>query len=281
MKRNDNYEIEKYFLLEIARMQRIIHFYFFIIISACLVSGCRVSKQLPYFTDVSDSKQVLTINTKPYEPLKLQVNDEIQVTISSSSPEAAQFFNIFSVTPGSGAVSSPSPGFINLYKVAPNGNITMPVLGEVPAARLTMEELKTGIKSKLKDYLKDAVVSVSITNFKVTVIGEVGRPVVIPVSGQSINVLEAVGAAGDMTVYGIRSNVKVVRKLPDGRTEIAILNFNKSSVLQSPYFQLQQNDIVYIQPNKNKGILGTKASIWVPIVTSLLYVGAIIVSREF
>ena len=83
-----------------------------------------------------------------------------------------------------------------------------------------------------------------------------------------------------MTVYGIRKNVKVIRKLPDGTTEVALLNFNKANVLQSPWFQLKQNDIVYVQPNKSKGSLGTTTSVWVPIVTSILYIAAIIITRN-
>ena len=107
-------------------------------------------------------------------------------------------------------------------------------------------------------------------------IGEVGNPIVVPVNGQTINVIEAIGAAGDMTVFGIRKNVRVIRKLPDGGTEVALLDFNKSNVLQSPWFQLKQNDIVYVQPNKSKGVLGNRANVWVPIVTAFLYTAAIL-----
>ena len=120
---------------------------------------------------------------------------------------------------------------------------------------------------------------VRLTNFKVTVIGEVGRPVVVPVNGQSINVLEAIGAAGDMTVFGTRKNVKVIRKLPSGVTEVAKLDFNKSTVLQSPYFQLKQNDVIYIQPNKNKGLAGSQTGIWVSVFSGIASITAIILSR--
>jgi polysaccharide export outer membrane protein len=81
-------------------------------------------------------------------------------------------------------------------------------------------------------------------------------------------------------VFGIRKNVKIIRKLPDGSTEVAILDFNKSNVMQSPYFQLKQNDIVYIQPNKSKGIQGTRSNIWIPIITTLISVAAIIITRN-
>ena len=246
--------------------------------------SCQTSKQLPYFKDLPETVPVNKISTSPYEPLRLQANDEVQITISSPSAEASHFFNLIAISsPASGgasSLSSPSQGSVNLYHVSFNGSITMPVLGDIRVAGLTTEQVKADIMERLKEYLKEAVVTVTLTNFKVTVIGEVNRPVVIPVNGQTINVLEAVGASGDMTVFGIRKNVKIIRKLPDGSTEVAILDFNKSNVMQSPYFQLKQNDIVYIQPNKSKGIQGTRSNIWIPIITTLISVAAIIITRN-
>lgn len=246
--------------------------------------SCTTSRQLPYFKDLPDNVPVSKINTTRYEPLKLQTNDEVQVTISSSSPEASQFFNLMAVSPAPSAsdiaANNQAQGYINLYRVSSDGAITLPVLGNIQAAGLSTEELKSSISEKLKDYLKDAIVTVRLTNFKVTVIGEVGNPIVIPVNGQTINVVEAVGAAGDMTVYGIRNNVRVIRKLPDGSTEVALLDFNKSDVLRSPWFQLRQNDIVYVQPNKSKGVLGTRTNVWVPIITAFFYTVAIIITQR-
>ncbi len=249
-----------------------------------MLCSCETSRQLPYFQDLPDNRPVTNVATKPYQPLTLQENDELQINVSSSSPEASQFFNLMVVAPSNTSaapvIASSTPSAMNMYRVGSSGNITMPVLGEVKVSGLTTEQVRLVILEKLKDYLKDAVVTVNLTNFKVTVIGEVNRPVVIPVNGQTINVLEAVGASGDMTVYGIRKNVKVIRKMPDGKTEVAILDFNKSNVMQSPYFQLRQNDIVYIQPNKSKGILGTRSSIWIPIITTLISVTAIVLTRN-
>jgi polysaccharide biosynthesis/export protein len=259
--------------------------YLVILVSIINLYSCRSSRQLPYFKDLSDTARLSKIATQPYEPLRLQANDEIQVTISSASPEASRFFNLSAtsipVTASStSSLAAPSGGFMNLYHVSFGGSITIPVLGEIRVTGLTTEEVKMNIQEKLKDYLKDAVVTVTLTNFKVTVIGEVNRPVVVPVNGQTINVLEAVGASGDMTIFGIRKNVKVIRKLPDGTTEVAVLDFNKSNVMQSPYFQLKQNDVVYIQPNKSKGLQATRAGIWIPIVTTLISVAAIIITRK-
>ena len=265
-------------------MLKKIIFYPVLLLALTGLYSCQTSRQLPYFKDLPETVPVNKISTSPYQPLKLQANDELQITISSPSAEASHFFNLASVTSPTGSgpasLSASSPGLVNLYHVSFNGGITLPVLGDIKVAGLTTEEVKLAIMDKLKDYLKDAIVTVTLTNFKVTVIGEVNRPVVIPVNGQTINVLEAVGASGDMTVFGIRKNVKIIRKLPDGSTEVALLDFNKSDVMQSPYFQLKQNDIVYIQPNKNKGIQGTKSGIWIPIITTVISVAAIIITRN-
>jgi polysaccharide export outer membrane protein len=246
--------------------------------------SCRTSKQLPYFKDLSDTSTLTKIKGFHYEPLRLQTNDEVEISISSTLPEASNFFNPGVVaTPPSGngsAANRQSHGYVNIYTISSKGFITVPVLGDIKASGLSTEELKSSISEKLKEYLKNAVVIVRLTNFQVTIIGEVGKPLLMPVNGQTINVLEAIGAAGDMTVFGVRRNVKVIRKLPDGNIEVGLLDFNKSSVLQSPWFQLKQNDIVYVQPNKSKGILGTKTDLWVPIFTALIYTAAIIATRN-
>ncbi|MET0241960.1 MAG: polysaccharide biosynthesis/export family protein [Flavitalea sp.] len=256
-----------------------------ILLGIVVLSSCTTSKQLAYFQDLPQEKGVSNVPTAPYTALKLEPNDEVQVTISSTSPELSQFFNLTAVTPmpsaqnGAPSTNSNAAGFINIYRVSATGNIILPVLGEVRALGLTTEQLRILIKEKLTDYLKDAIVTVTLTNFKVTVIGEVTKPIVVPVNGQTINVLEAIGASGDMTVYGIRKNVRILRKQPDGTTEIAVLDFNNSSTLTSPYFQLKQNDIVYIQPNKSKGLAGTRASIFIPVITGIISVAVIIITR--
>lgn len=247
------------------------------------LTSCQTSKQLAYFKDLTDTAEVQTVNQHPYESLRLQGDDQVQVTISSTSPEASQYFNLMSAVPTSSiagpTISQPSQNFLNIYTVSPKGFITLPVLGDIYVMGLTTEELKKTLGQKLLPYLKDAVVSVRLTNFKVTVIGEVSRPVIVPVAGERINVLEAIGAAGDMTLFGQRYNVKVVRKNSDGNLDVAHLNFNSSKALQSPYFQLKQNDVVYVEPSKKKGLMAENLNIWIPVITSTISLIIIAISR--
>jgi polysaccharide export outer membrane protein len=231
------------------------------------------SKQLPYFQDLADTSRIHAVDLYPYEPLRLQADDQIQVNISSLSPQASQFFNQMLTTPTAGVGMGGGAGqaFQNNYAVNQQGAIILPILGEVTAAGLTTEELRVRIKDLLKDYLKEAVVTVRITNFRVTVIGDVGHPTVVPVQGERINLLEALGAAGDLTVYAKRYNVKVMRRT-SGNLEVANLNINSSKAIQSPFFQLKQNDVVYVEPNKSKGFASESWLALVPLLTPLVWI---------
>ncbi|MCG2618071.1 polysaccharide biosynthesis/export family protein [Terrimonas sp. NA20] len=256
-----------------------------LIVPLVLLYSCRTSKQLPYFQDLSDTATVQTIATAKAPPLSLQADDQVQVSISSPSAEATSFFNLITAnpSPSTGTLSNSSSvnqSFINVYVVSTEGRITMPILGDIQAAGLTLEQLRQKVVVALKPYLTNAIVSTRLINFKVTVIGEVSKPFTVPVNGEKINVIEAIGASGDMTVFGSRKKVKVIRKLPDGNTEVAKLDFNSSSVFQSPYFNLRQNDIVYVQPNKNKGFLADNTTFWASMILSVASILTIILTRN-
>lgn len=246
--------------------------------------SCQTSKQLTYFKDLSDTAALQTIPTAKAPPLQLQADDQVQLSISSPSAEASSFFNLMAASPSASTTgvtpSQPNQSFINLYTVSNEGRITLPVLGDIQAAGLTLEQLRQQVALALKPYLTNPIVSTRLTNFKVTVIGEVNKPFTVPVNGEKINVLEAIGASGDMTVYGARQKVKVIRKLPDGNTEIARLDFNSSKTFQSPYFNLRQNDVVYIQPNKNKSFLANNTTFWASVVLGVASIVTIILTRN-
>lgn len=227
--------------------------------------SCGSNKKLSYFQDLTDTGRSEYVKVYPYKPLKLQIDDQLQISISSTSTEAAQFFNI---VPVAGGANNNSTAFS--YVVANNGNITLPVIGEIQVVGATSEEVKTIVQRLLIPYLKDAVVTVRLTNFKVTVIGEIGHAVTLPVNGEHVNALEAIGAAGDMTNYGQRYNVTVIRKVNDSLTSVGHLNFTTSNVFKSPYFQLHQNDVVYVEPSKLKGFLSGNTVILLPIITSVI-----------
>lgn len=256
--------------------------FFFLFITSLSLTSCTSSKKLTYFRDLSDTASLQVISAAKPPPIQLQPDDQIQLTISSPNPDASRFFNLMSANPNAQLIaSSSSPqSFLNTYTVSVEGSISLPVLGNFQVEGMTLDQLKQNIVTALKPYLTNPIVSVRLTNFKVTVIGEVNKPVSVPVSGEKINVLEALGTAGDITLYGARNKVKIIRKRADGSTEIAKLDFNNSSALQSPYFNLRQNDIIYVQPSKNKSFLANNTTFWASLVVSIASIAAIIITRN-
>jgi len=134
------------------------------------------------------------------------------------------------------------------------------------------------MRNEINEYVKDPIVNVRYMNFKVTVIGEVNRPTTFTSDKEQINVLEALGMAGDMTAHGKRENVLVIREI-DGKRQLARLDLNSSTAFESPYFYLQQNDIVYVEPSETKERQTNRNPNTIPIVMAVLSAVTIIVSR--
>lgn len=242
---------------------------FLIIVLVALLGSCTTGKQLALFQDLNNEPgaKVQQVRTAAFDPLRLQTDDQLQVVISSISPEASQLFNLM----GSAVITNNNntQNMQSVYSVSPSGNITIPVVGDIMVAGLTTDEAKAQIKNAVSEYLKDAVVSATLINFRVTVMGEVMRPSTFQVAGEKINVLQAIGMAGDLTVFAKRNNIKVIRKAAD-KVEVAHLNLNSSSVMRSPYYNLRQNDVVLVEPGKSKGLQAEGLNIIIPAATSIL-----------
>ena len=139
------------------------------------------------------------------------------------------------------------------YLVDNEGKINFPVLGELKLGGLTKKQAEQMIVDKLKPYITETpIVTVRMVNYKISVIGEVTRPGTFTISNEKVNLLEALAMAGDMTVYGLRDNVRLIREDSSGKQQIITLDLNKAETILSPYYWLQQNDIIYVTPNKAK-----------------------------
>ena len=167
------------------------------------------------------------------------------------------------------------------YWVAKDGTIDFPVLGQVRVADYTQKELEMQFKDLLRSYLKeDPIVTVRLTNFRITVLGEVNRPGEIVIDRDHINILEALALAGDITAYGKRDEVKIIRIQPDGKTQIATIDVSRADVFSSPFFYLQQNDQIYVVPNNIKawttgagattGIIFSSVSMLFSIISTII-----------
>ncbi len=166
------------------------------------------------------------------------------------------------------------------YLVDNDGNINFPVLGELHVGGLTKKATEQMIVEKLKPYITETpIVTVRMVNYKISVIGEVARPGTFTISNEKVNILEALAMAGDMTVYGLRDDVKLIREKANGKQEIIPLDLNKVETILSPYYYLQQNDIIYVTPNKAKARnsdIGTSTSLWFSATSILVSIASLL-----
>jgi polysaccharide export outer membrane protein len=218
----------------------------FIIISSIFFASCQPQRALyNYLEDLND-----TTSQKPYfisEPV-IQKNDLLSVQISSASlnPLVDQDYNIINQIVG-GIQTTQTLG----YLVDQKGNIELPRLGIIPAAGFTRIELTQSIKDKLKDQLTNPTVIIRFLNFRIIVIGEVGAPGVHSVPVENLTLLEALAMAGDITEFGKKKEVKILRE-ESGKRKLGIVDVTTTKMFESPYYQLQQNDVIFVEQTKYK-----------------------------
>ncbi len=251
---------------------------FFCLITS--ITSCVNTQKSVYFNDRREEEidaAKLTI-----EPI-LKEGDLVSITVSSLNPESSIVYNTPNISATSiGATGNSTISQAQGYLVSQEGTIQFPVLGTLQAAGMTKKALADDITRRLKErkLLLDPIVTVRYLNFRVTVIGEVARPSVIPVPSEQINVLEALGLAGDLTIYGRRDNVLLIRE-ENGKKIMKNLNLNSAELLKSPFFYLKSNDVLYVEPNRAKVASTSRTSQVLPLILSGLSFTAIIIDRIF
>ena len=204
----------------------------------------------------------------------------MQITVSSLNPEDATIYNAGnSVSPSSGGANM-SGIALGGFLVDQQGMIQYPMLGSIKAEGLTKKQLTDNIRDQLtqRKLLVDPVINARFLNYRVTLLGEVNKPMVVNVTNEKISILEAIGMAGDVTVYGKKENVLLIRD-QEGKRVIKRLNLSDKGLLNSPYYYLQSNDVVYVEPNKAKQYTGDKSRMLIPVIISALTLGVIILDR--
>lgn len=244
---------------------------------AISLSSCLPSKKVYYFQNLT-AVDTTNSNQKNFET-KLKADDLLSIVVSSedfNSLEAATPFNLsVAATPTVGG-ESVVPGEPIDYLVDKDGFITFPSVGKIKAGGLTKGEFEKNLKEQLSKLLNKPLVTTRIKNFRVSVIGEVNKPGVIPVVTERISIPEAVAMAGDLTIYGLRENVLLIRDNGGVKTHVEI-DLTKGDLINSEYFYLQQNDVLYVKQNKARrgaGSIGPS----VPVLISALSVLAVVVS---
>ena len=236
-----------------------------------IFSSCANTKEATYFYGTPEGS--ISSNTTVPESV-IQKNDILSITISSLSAEASAMFNPVTSSGGTVAVSGTS------YLVSSDGAIQFPLLGTIKAEGLTKAQLKDKITNTIidKKLLVDPIVSIRFLNFRVTVLGEVAHPTVVSVQNEKISLLEALGLAGDLTIYAKRTNVMVIRE-ENNKKIIERLDLNSTELFTSPYYYLQSNDIVYVEPNKARIASTSRSNQWLPILFSGLTLAALVADR--
>lgn len=249
-----------------------------------LLTACQSYKKVPYFQNVEVVNEVEQ-QEKLYDA-KIMPKDLLTIVVSCTNPELAIPFNLIVASNAGIAVSTSSnvttQPVLQPYLVDNDGNINFPVLGELKLGGLTKREAEQLIIDKLKPYMKETpIVTVRMVNYKISVIGEVTRPGTFTISNEKVNLLEALAMAGDMTVYGLRDNVKLIREDANGKQQIVTLDLNNAETILSPYYWLQQNDIVYVTPNKAKARnsdVGNSTSLWFSATSILVSIVSLLVN---
>ncbi|MDR1722515.1 MAG: polysaccharide export protein [Tannerella sp.] len=245
-----------------------------------MLSSCATPTDVVYFQDARDYE-----NYKNIEQFDVYIHqdDLLAIMVNSQATEAALPFNLPIANYYVGGDTYGQQRMLG-YLVDKDGNIDFPILGKLRVEGLSRNQLRELIKRRLIDngLLKDPIVSVNFLNFKVSVIGEVNRPGSFTVSGERITLLEALSMAGDLTVYGRRDRVFVLRESKGNRT-ILIHDLTQTDIFNSPCYYLQQNDVVYVEPNKRKIQQSdinqnNSAAVWLSVVSVVLTATSLIVN---
>jgi polysaccharide export outer membrane protein len=257
-------------------MRKTVQIFAMILLAAMLV-GCNATKRVIY--DFNKEEAVKTVLGDGV--IRIKPHDRLTIVVSSQNPELAAPFNApssynsLSLNP-LGVTSSSGAQSLQVRTVDENGMLDFPLIGKVECKGKTRKELSDEIAKKIIDggYISDAMVNIQFADLKIFVLGEVFRPGQFDITRDKITVLEALAMAGDMTIYGNRANVAVIRRGADDKSyEVYELNFLEGNQMSSPAFYLQQGDVVYVQPNKYKAAtseINQNRTFWLSIVSTLI-----------
>lgn len=238
-----------------------------------LFVSCASPEKIVYFQEIEG----VTINDSliNYEP-EIQIGDILAINVSAVDAEAAIPFNLYE-TPMVGNITSSAKPIT--YLVDSNGDINFPVIGKFKVEGLTTKETNDTLTNVLEAYIKNPIINIRLTNFKVTVMGEVAKPGTYTVPNERISILDALGLAGDLTIYGERKNVMIIRE-KNGKRITVNLDLTNKQLFNSPYFYLSQNDVVYVEPNKTKvngSAVGPNTGVIISSISILISLVAILI----
>jgi len=227
-----------------------------------LLFSCNTTKKIKYFQDIPDSGKVKNFPKAAYSPIIIRNGDMLNISIQTDDPSSgASTIGSGIQMPGTaGSTTSTLPGAIGSQLQAPvtgfpvdnNGNIIMPIIGTVAAAGSTTAQLTDAITTQALRYFKHPVVVVKLMSFKVDVTGEVAKPGYYTMPEEKESIMDVLAMAGDLTIFGKRENVLLIRENPDGTKTSYRVNLKKTDILSSPLYYMRPNDIIYVEPRSAK-----------------------------
>jgi polysaccharide export outer membrane protein len=260
-----------------------------LIFSLCLllvgITSCTSYKKVPYLQTGEKGGEIDLVTLYKENTVRFQPDDVLSIVVNVVGEQSVAYDYNLPLQPAATTDNS-SESFVNqgvgrqTYMVNKAGEIDFPVLGAIKVSGYTQAELERYLKESLNYSLKNPVVTVRLVNFKISIVGEVNRPGQYNVSRDHVNILEALALAGDMTVYGKRDDVRVIREMPDGELKMVVLDISKIEAASSPYFYLHQNDQIYVVPNSVKARsadIGSQTSIIFSVVGVLFSIANIVI----
>jgi polysaccharide export outer membrane protein len=252
------------------------------------LTSCVSQKQIAYFQKGVNQSDTIAV-AKAYIP-KIQAGDILAINIGSLNPAASSFFNPYSTMPvnsestdAASLANGTSSSLVLNQSASPNflvdvdGSIELPLVGNIKLAGLSTVEARDLIKNLLKTYLKGPTVNVRVMNYKISIMGEVAKPSVYVIPNEKITLPEALSLAGDITIFGRRDNILIIRD-NDGKKEFGRVNLNSREVYTSPYYYLHNNDVIYVEPGEGKTAQTDRIYQILPVILSALSLLTILVS---
>ena len=246
-----------------------------------LLTSCISTKKVNYFDNMNDINTALS---KTLYDAKIMPKDILQIQVFTMTPEASEPFNLIKMTSTSASSNSTIQNSVYNYLVDNDGNIDYPIIGQVHLGGLGKTEAEQLIKSRIQPYLAESenvVVHVRMMNYKYAVLGGVNHPGVFTTQNEKVSILEAIAQAGDLTTFAYRDKIFLIREDSVGQKEFHKLDINDANIINSPYYYLQQNDVIYVEKQKiatRNAYFSANTSIFLTITSSLMSVATFVIA---
>lgn len=250
-----------------------------------ILTSCSSPKNVAY---IQNSDSIDFSRSASLYDARIMPKDILTITINTVNPEASAPFNLTIAnelsTSGGRARLASGGQTLQTYLVDNQGCIEFPIVGSLEVGGLTKSGCEKLIHDKIQRYMnaeENPIVTVRMSNYKISVLGEVNKPGMFTVGNEKINIFEALAQAGDLTIYGVRDRVKLIRENAKGKKDVYTLNLNDAEIINSPYYYLQQNDVIYVEPNKVKAqnsTIGQSTTIWISVTGALVSLASLVVN---